>query len=109
MDPIEEHNIIPLAKLSKSCERIGYGTLDVTFQIHQKQIVSIEGRQAQRLTFKAGENSKSIAILLAELKDLHDTKRSGLFNYTVLYDKGEIKELVFNRNMKESFELSGEK
>lgn len=104
----ENHNIIPFAKIEKTCERMGFGTLDVTFQIHQKQIVAIEGRQSQKIKFKEGRNSEAVAVLLAEIKSLHDTKQSGVFTYSIEFDKGDIKEVFFNRNLKESFELMAE-
>lgn len=99
------HNLIPFTKIEKTIEKIGYGSLDVTLQIHQQKIIAVEGHQFQRVKYPAGQNTEAVSLLLSEIKNLHDNQQTGNFSFSMTLNNGDIREVSLNRNLKESFPL----
>jgi hypothetical protein len=108
MSDISEHNLEPFAELEKALEKQGYGTVSVSFQVHQGHIVGIQGNQFREVRFKEGQNTEAMALVLAEVKDLHTQKRSGNFTFTVKLDKGEIKTVWLQRNLNKRYLLTNQ-
>lgn len=102
---LSEHNLEAFAELERACEQQRYGSVNVWLSLHDGQITGIEGNQMQLLKFKDGENTKAVAIVLSEIKNLTEIQRSGNITFTLSLDKGQIKKLNLHRNLTRRFAL----
>lgn len=105
---MKNHNLEPLAELNTQCEKQGFGSLSVTLDIFQGKIVGVQGSQFQKKKFKEKENAAATALVLAEIKNLHDNKANGMFSFSVKFGDGEMREVYIQRNLKKSYELEKE-
>jgi len=99
------HNLLPLAEIERAVVQQGFGTISITLEVHESQIVAIEGAQFRKVKFRDNQNSEATALILSEIKDLHSKKQSGSFTFTVELDKGSIRFVFLNRNLKKNYPL----
>jgi hypothetical protein len=102
---MEEHNLAPLAELDRQAKLQRYGSISVTLEMHDGMIVGLQGNQVQRVKFKDGENTEATSLVLSEIKDLFTKQESGMFTFTMKFNKGNIKDVYLQRNLKKQYSL----
>lgn len=102
---LSKHNLIPFVELERALETLRYGTVSLWFQVHEGKIVSIQGNQFQRLRFKKGQNAEATTVLLSELKEAHEKKKSGNLTFTIQFGEGHIRTLYLQRNYRKVYPL----
>jgi hypothetical protein len=100
-----EENIPALAEINTQCEKQQYGSISVTFDIFQGRIVGMQGSQFQKIKLCKEENAKATALIISEIKNLHEMKSYGMFTFSVKMADGDIKELYIQRNLKKNYPL----
>jgi len=102
---METLNLIPFIDIEKQCNTQHYGSLNLTLEIFQDKIVGVQGQQFQRVKFKDGENTEATSLVLSEIKDLFTKQESGMFTFTMKFNKGNIKDVYLQRNIKKQYPL----
>lgn len=102
---MDKENLIPFIDINKQCAKQHYGSLNLTLEVFQDRIVSCSGQQFQRVKFKEGENTDATALVLSEIKDLFEKQESGMFTFTMKFNKGSIKDVYLQRNIKKQYPL----
>jgi hypothetical protein len=103
-----EHNLLPLGEIEKAVVKQGFGTVSLTLEVHESKIVGIQGSQFRKVKFKEAQNAEATALILSEIKDLYEKKQSGTFTFSIEMDKGSIKFVFLNRNLKRNYPLVSE-
>ena len=100
---METQNLLPFIDIEKQCANQHYGSLNLTLEVFQDRIVGIQGQQFQRIKFKANECTEATALLLSEIKELHEKKENGMFTVTLKFRDGDIREVYLQRNLKKQY------
>lgn len=103
---LSEHNIAPLAELEHALEQQGYGTVSLSLQVHTGKIVSLMGHQFQHVRYREGENAKAVALVIGEIKQAAQDKRSGTFTFSITFNEGAIKSVDIQRNITKRYALT---
>lgn len=103
-----KHNLLPMQKTCDLIEKQGYGSLTAIYEVFQGKIVAIINNQFDKKKFAENNNAEAVASLLAEIKSLNEKKTNGMFNVSLKFTNGDVREVYIQRTIRENYVLQKE-
>jgi hypothetical protein len=96
-------NQIPMLELEKALEQLGFGTTTLSIRVHDKKVTDIVGHVFENRRFRVGENAEATSLVLTEIQNTFKAKKSGSYTFTLIFEKGDIRNVNFQRALRRSY------
>jgi hypothetical protein len=97
-------NLVPLAQIDRIAQEMGFGSLPVYLEVHDRKIVGVTGSRFRRKVFKGNGAEDIVADFYTDLQKSMDGKENGTMTFTVKLHKGEVKEGYIQENFRQVFQ-----
>lgn len=105
MEKYTARNIKVFTELEALIEKLGYGSMDYSLDIHNKRISRLILYGKKRLVYKKADQDKAYMDIVARIKQAADTGDDIKLTFSVDISKGVVKETLwmskFSRNYEE--------
>ena len=94
--------------IAKQIKETEYGDVNVIVTTHRGVPVGLVTSSFRHDKFHGGQNTEALETILTTFKNMVDTKQTGSFTFTVVFNEGEVKEIINQYYDKKTYQLDVE-